>query len=72
MSEVAPSKWDADFVASLEDARLFELVLASHFLHVADLLDLLCAKVATLTKGQQPEALRKKFGIKNDFTPEEE
>jgi S-phase kinase-associated protein 1 len=36
------------------------------------LLDLACAKVASMIKGKTPEAIRKTFNITNDFTPEEE
>ena len=36
------------------------------------MLDLCCAKVATMIKGKTPEEMRALFGIVNDFTPEEE
>ena len=39
---------------------------------VKPLLDLACAKVASMIKGKTPEDIRKTFNIKNDFTPEEE
>ena len=39
---------------------------------INSLLDLSCAKVATLIKGKTPEEIRKTFNIINDFTPEEE
>ncbi len=36
---------------------------------VKPLLDLTCAKVASLLKGKTPEQIRKDFNIANDFTP---
>merc|ERR1719373_1205971 len=39
---------------------------------VKPLLDLTCAKVASMIKGKSPEEIRRKFNIQNDFTPEEE
>jgi len=39
---------------------------------IKSLLDLTCAKVASMIKGKTPEDIRKTFNIVNDFTPEEE
>ena len=39
---------------------------------IKSLLDLTCAKVASMIKGKTPEEIRKTFNIVNDFTPEEE
>ncbi|CAI5744557.1 unnamed protein product [Peronospora destructor] len=36
------------------------------------LLDLACAKVASMIKGKTPQEIREAFNIVNDFTPEEE
>ena len=51
---------------------MFELILAANYLDIKMLLDLSCAKVASMIKGKSPEEIRKTFNIKNDFTPEEE
>ena len=32
----------------------------------------MCAYVASMIKGKEPEEIRKTFNIKNDFSPEEE
>ena len=64
--------YDAKFIdiENLED--LFDIILAANYLDIKSLLDLSCAKVATLIKGKSPEEIRKTFNIPNDFTPEEE
>ena len=63
--------WDANFV-DIEQELLFELILAANYMDIKSLLDLTCAKVASMIKGKTPEEIRKTFNIVNDFTPEEE
>lgn len=63
--------WDAQFV-EVEQEILFELILAANYMDIKPLLDLTCAKVASMLKGKSAEEIRKKFNIQNDFTPEEE
>jgi len=70
MAEVV-SQWDADFV-DVDQEVLFELILAANYMDVKALLDLCCAKVASMMKGKTAEQIRKTFNIVNDFTPEEE
>eukprot|EP00389_Voromonas_pontica_P008768 GDKH01013336.1.p1 GENE.GDKH01013336.1~~GDKH01013336.1.p1 ORF type:complete len:165 (+),score=37.55 GDKH01013336.1:142-636(+) len=70
LSEVV-SEWDDQFV-NVEQETLFELILAANYLDIKHLLDLTCAKVASMIKGKTPEEIRKQFNIVNDFTPEEE
>jgi S-phase kinase-associated protein 1 len=70
MHEVVP-EWDATFV-DIEQELLFELILAANYMDIKSLLDLTCAKVASMIKGKTPEEIRKTFNIVNDFTPEEE
>jgi len=70
MTEVV-SKWDAEFV-DVDQEMLFELILAANYMDIKPLLDLTCAKVASMIKGKTPEQIRKTFNIANDFTPEEE
>ncbi|XP_057975892.1 SKP1-like protein 1A [Malania oleifera] len=63
--------WDIDFV-KVDQATLFDLILAANYLNIKSLLDLTCQTVADMIKGKTPEEIRKSFNIKNDFTPEEE
>ncbi|GJN29358.1 hypothetical protein PR202_gb17579 [Eleusine coracana subsp. coracana] len=63
--------WDADFI-KVDQATLFDLILAANYLDIKGLLDLTCQTVADMIKGNTPEQIRQTFNIKNDFTPEEE
>ncbi|PIA44653.1 hypothetical protein AQUCO_01700330v1 [Aquilegia coerulea] len=63
--------WDADFI-KVDQATLYDLILAANYLNIKSLLDLTCQTVADMIKGKTPEEIRKTFNIKNDFTPEEE
>ncbi|KAI3851583.1 hypothetical protein MKX03_020754 [Papaver bracteatum] len=65
------TNWDAEFV-KVDQATLFDLILAANYLNVKELLDLTCQTVADMIKGKTPEDIRKTFNIENDFTPEEE
>jgi len=56
----------------VDQELLFELILAANYMDIKPLLDLTCAKVASMIKGKTPEQIRKTFNIQNDFTPEEE
>ena len=51
---------------------LFDIILAANYLDIKQLLDLACAKVASLIKNKSIQEIRKFFSIANDFTPEEE
>ena len=63
----------AAFVDKYTDPEeLFPLILAANYLDCKPLLDLTCAKVATMIKGKTPEEIRRTFNIQQEFTPEEE
>tara|TARA_B110000503_G_C6930350_1_gene322526 strand:- start:190 stop:609 length:420 start_codon:yes stop_codon:yes gene_type:complete len=65
------NEWYANFV-QLDQEVLFELILAANFMDIKSLLELSCAKVASLIKGMTIIETRKFFNIENDFSPEEE
>ncbi|KAK1942856.1 E3 ubiquitin ligase complex SCF subunit sconC [Phytophthora citrophthora] len=64
--------WDAQFVGLEDQELLFELILAANYMDIKSLLDLSCAKVATMIKGKTPEEIRATFGITEEFTEEEQ
>ncbi|XP_058202142.1 SKP1-like protein 1 [Rhododendron vialii] len=62
--------FDAQFV-KVDQAILFDLVLAANYLEMKGLLDLTCQTVRDMIKGKTPEEIRKTFNV-GEFTPEEE
>ena len=69
-SEQKVKEFNSAFV-KVDQATLFEIILAANYLNMSGLLDLACMTVANMMKGKTEE-IRKTFNIKNDFTPEEE
>jgi len=70
--EDAVEAWDKAF-AAVDDDTLFSLILAANYLDIKPLLDLTCKTVADYIKQcKTPQEIRRRFNIKNDFTPEEE
>mmetsp|Transcript_4909 Transcript_4909/g.17815 ORF Transcript_4909/g.17815 Transcript_4909/m.17815 type:complete len:152 (+) Transcript_4909:2544-2999(+) len=70
-SEAKIKEFNNEFV-KVDQATLFEIILAANYLNMKGLLDLTCMTVANMMKGKTPEEIRKTFNIKNDFTAEEE
>lgn len=68
---VVVDQWHSDYI-NLEQEELFELIMASNYLDIKPLLELACAKVASMIKNKSVQEIRKFFNIENDFTPEEE
>ena len=63
--------WYADYV-NVDQETLFEIVMAANYLDIKPLLELSCAKVASMIKGKDVKQIRQFFNIENDFSPEEE
>ncbi|KAI3836878.1 hypothetical protein MKW98_005211 [Papaver atlanticum] len=64
-------KWDKELV-NVDQETLFRLLMAANYLNIKNLLDLTCETVASMIRGKTQQEIRDTFGIKNDFTPEEE
>ena len=69
---VCVENWYVEYLNNMNMEILFEVIKSANFLEIESLLDLTCAKVATMLKGKSVEEIRETFGIENDFTPEEE
>eukprot|EP01031_Cornospumella_fuschlensis_P025062 gene25062-30271_t len=65
-------KFYVDFINGLDKETFYNLTLAANYMDIKPLLDLCCAKIASLIKGKTPEEIRVNLDITNDFTPEEE
>ncbi|MCI92688.1 SKP1-like protein 1A-like, partial [Trifolium medium] len=63
--------WDADFI-NVDQATLFELILAANYLNIRSLLELTCQTAADMIKDKTVEEIRQIFQIVNDYSPEEE
>ena len=70
MSELT-TQWYSEFI-NLDQEVLFDVILAANYLDIKHLLDLSCAKVASMIKNKTVPEIRRFFNIENDFTPEEE
>lgn len=65
-------KWENQFLL-MDDHLLFDIILAANYLDIKPLLDSACKQVAGYIKQcKTPHEIRRRFNIKNDFTPEEE
>ncbi|XP_040385249.1 SKP1-like protein 5 [Oryza brachyantha] len=64
-------RFDAEFM-DVNQAIMFDLIMAANFLNIQCLLDLACDHAAEFIKDMMPEQVRELFGIENDLTPEEE
>jgi S-phase kinase-associated protein 1 len=65
------TEWFANFIDKPDDI-VQDIILASNFLVVKELLALSCAKMGSVIRGLTIPEFRKRFDIVNDFTPEEE
>ncbi|KAJ1362093.1 Skp1- protein [Parelaphostrongylus tenuis] len=63
--------WDMEFL-KVDQATLFDLILAANYLDIKGLLCVSCKTVANMINGKTPEEIRRTFNIRNDFTAEEE
>merc|ERR1739840_55216 len=67
MREVV-SEWDANFV-EVDQETLFELILAANYMDIKPLLDLTCAKVASMIKGRRRRRFARDSTFRMTFPP---
>ena len=70
LSEVI-DEWDVKFINSIELDNVFDLINAANYMDIPSLLDLACAKIASLMKGKTSQEIRTMFNIECDLTEEE-
>ena len=64
-------EWSAGFVDKMSMEELVNLTVAANYMGINSLLDLCCAKVASLCKDKSEEEIFKTFNITETFTEEE-
>uniref|UniRef100_A0A6T0CPQ5 SKP1-like protein n=1 Tax=Chrysotila carterae TaxID=13221 RepID=A0A6T0CPQ5_CHRCT len=62
--EAEMKAWDENFIA-VDDAMLFDLMLAANYLDIKGLLHLTCRRIADAIRGNTPDELRARFNITN-------
>ncbi|KAK6775190.1 hypothetical protein RDI58_026191 [Solanum bulbocastanum] len=65
-------EFDKNFVKDKNYQKMLEIALAANYLHISDLMNLLCMTIADRIKNKSVNAIRKIFNITNDHTSEEE
>ena len=70
LSEVI-DEWDVNFINSIELDNVFDLINAANYMDISSLLDLSCAKIASLMKGKSAQEIRTMFNIECDLSEEE-
>ncbi len=63
--------WSADFIDELDLEVLTNITVAANFMEIPSLLDLSCAKLASMCKDKSEEEIFKSFGIVDTFSEEE-
>ena len=64
-------EWDVSFINGIELDNVFDLINAANYMDISSLLDLSCAKIASLMKGKTAQEIRTMFNIECDLTEEE-
>ena len=64
-------EWSANFVDKMSIEELTNLTMAAHYMGINSLLDLCCAKVASLCKDKNEDDIFKTFNITATFNDEE-
>ena len=70
MKEVT-DEWSASFIDEMNLESLTNLTVAANYMEIIPLLDLTCAKLASLCKDKSEDDIFKSFGITETFSEEE-
>lgn len=64
-------EWSANFIDELDLESLTNLTVSANFMEITPLLDLTCAKLASMCKDKTEDEIFKSFGITETFSEEE-
>ena len=70
MKEVT-DEWSADFIDDLDLESLTNMTVSANFMEISPLIDLACAKLASMCKDKSDDEIFKLFGITEVFSEEE-
>lgn len=64
-------EWYFEYISKFSIEEIADLVVAANFMEIQPLIDLCCAKIASLCKDKTEEEILKNFNITESFTEEE-
>ena len=64
-------EWDVNFISGIDLDSVFDIINASNYIDLKPLLDLACARIASIMKGKSAEEIRNIFNLENDLTEDE-
>lgn len=64
-------EWDVNFISGIDLDSVFDIINASNYLDLKPLLDLACARIASIIKGKSASEIRSIFNLENDLTEDE-
>ncbi|MCO5576205.1 hypothetical protein L7F22_030013 [Adiantum nelumboides] len=70
--EDVDKQWDEQFLDSLDEENLSEVMRAAHYLNIPELQHLTCVRAGEEMRGMTVEEARIIFDLPSDFTPEED
>jgi S-phase kinase-associated protein 1 len=70
LSEVT-DEWDVNFINGIDLDTSFDVINAANYMDIKPLLDLSCAKIASIMKGKNADEIRGMFNIECDLTEDE-
>ena len=70
LSTLVP-RWYHEYL-NIDHEALFRLANAANYMDIGPLLDLVCAKIASMIKDKNINEIRTTFSLEHDYTPEEE
>ncbi len=68
LSECGIPAWYVAYIDKFDKDQLFNIILAANYLDIPTLLDLGCAKVASMIKGKTPDEIRVTFNVPKEET----
>ena len=70
--KVIVGEWYGNFIDNIDRQMCYDLILAANYMDIKPLQDLACCKIATFLYNKRKYEIPAVFGVKGDFTSEEE